>query len=523
MVDAYIQHEVSLGRVTPLCREVTPPLVELISSPIGVIPKRNRQNKWRLIVDLSSPKGSSVNDGIHANLCSLTYASVEDAAGMLRTLGKGALLAKLDLKDAYRTVPVHPQDRPLLGMRWKGETFIDCTLPFGLRSAPKIFSALADGLMWIVHSQGFPLSLHYLDDFLLLGPANSPLCQHALSATLQICSNLGFPVADEKTEGPTTSLTFLGIEIDSQQQHLRLPQEKLSTLLLLLNKWMPRQNSSQCHPPTRRTIIKRDLLSLIGLLNHAASVVRPGRTFLRSLIDASMTVERLDHHITLSAQARADIVWWHTFVREWNGISIIAPTEPTHFIYSDASGSWGCGAYWLNHWFQIEWESSWASMHIAAKELVPIVVAAAIWGRHWRGSRIRCYCDNSAVVFAINKRSAQDPQLMRLLRSLFFFSAAHNFTMSARHIAGSCNSLADALSRNNAPLFYSLQPTAQVEPSPIPQELLKLVLNRSLHWTSPNWTKLFVATWGTVLHHPHAHPTLQPNAAMPPSASKQLY
>ena len=64
VVDAYIQHEVSLGRVTPLRSEVTPPLVGLISSPIGVIPKRNRQSKWRLIVDLSSPKGSSVNDGM---------------------------------------------------------------------------------------------------------------------------------------------------------------------------------------------------------------------------------------------------------------------------------------------------------------------------------------------------------------------------------------------------------------------------------------------------------------------------
>lgn len=61
---------------------------------------------------------------------------------------------------------------------------------------------------------------------------------------------------------------------------------------------------------------------------------------------------------------------------------------------------------------------------------------------------------------------------MRLLHTLFFFSAVYNFTLSARHIAGSCNDSADALSHNNAPLFLSLQPTAQVEPSPIPQELL---------------------------------------------------
>ena len=209
----------------------------------------------------------------------------------------------------------------------------DCALPFGLRSAPKIFSAVADGLMWMIHSQGFPLSLHYLDDFLLLGPAHSPLCQQALSATLQLCNQLGIQVAEEKTDGPATTLTFLGIEIDSQQQQIHLPHEKLANLTSLLNKWMPPRLPSSPRPP-RCTIKKRDLLSLIGLLNHAASVVRPGRTFLRSLIDASTTVDHLDHHVTLHAQARADIIWWHTFINRWNGIStlpegVILPT-PMH-------------------------------------------------------------------------------------------------------------------------------------------------------------------------------------------------
>ena len=137
IVDAYIRNEASLGRVTRLQEQVVPGLVELTTSPIEVIPKCNRPNRWRLIVDLSSPKGNSVNDGICSNFCSLTYTSVDDAVKMLQTLGKGALLAKLELKDAYRVVPVHPQDRPLLGMHWDKATWVDCTLPFGLRSAAK--------------------------------------------------------------------------------------------------------------------------------------------------------------------------------------------------------------------------------------------------------------------------------------------------------------------------------------------------------------------------------------------------
>jgi len=354
----------------------------------------------------------------------------------------------------------------------------------------------------MIHEQGFIQSLHYLDDFLLLGPPASPHCQEALQATLKLCRDLGVPVADEKTEGPATTLTFLGIEIDSCHRQLRLPQEKLRDLCRLLAQWMPRNRPPrQGHTP-RRTGTKRDLLSLIGLLNHAATVVRPGRTFLRSLINTSTTVASLDHHVTLRAQARADIAWWHTFVGTWNGTSFLPEAEPSHFIYSDASGSWGCGALHGNSWFQIQWNESWSSAHIAAKELIPIVAAIALWGHHLVGRRVCCYCDNIAVVFALNKGCARDPQLMRLLRALFFFCAVWCISLSARHIAGVLNDSADALSRNNVSLFFSLNPQAFPHPSPIPQELLELVFNRGLLWTSPSWTRLFATILRAVSPHP---------------------
>ena len=84
--------------------------------------------KWRLIVDLSSPRGESINDAISSELCHLQYASVLDAAALVRHLGKGAMLAKIDLHQAYRIIPVHPDDHPLLGVRWQGQTYIDTAL-----------------------------------------------------------------------------------------------------------------------------------------------------------------------------------------------------------------------------------------------------------------------------------------------------------------------------------------------------------------------------------------------------------
>lgn len=97
-------------------------------------------------MDLSSPLERSVNDYIDPSLCSLSYASVDDAAAFVLKVGRGALLAKLDIKSAYRNIPIHPGDRHLLGMRWRDRVFVDTCLPFGLRSALKIFNATADGL-----------------------------------------------------------------------------------------------------------------------------------------------------------------------------------------------------------------------------------------------------------------------------------------------------------------------------------------------------------------------------------------
>ena len=138
--------------------------------------------------DLSSPLGRSVNDYINPLLCSLPYASVEDAAAFILRAGQGALLAKLDIKPAYRNIPIHPGDRHLLGMRWEDRFFVDACLPFGLHSASKIFNATADVLERIIANGSRKIGefvLHYLDNFLF---AQTRMLGE------EVCEQLGFPV-----------------------------------------------------------------------------------------------------------------------------------------------------------------------------------------------------------------------------------------------------------------------------------------------------------------------------------------
>ena len=111
-------------------------------------------------------------------------------------------------------------------------------------------------MMWMLHKKGVQHALHYLDEFLIMGPAESDACQLALATSLATCAELGFAVAPEKTEGPFTELMFLGLEINSLAGQVRLPAEKLSALLATLDQWV---GKTRCCSSCK----KRDLLSLI--------------------------------------------------------------------------------------------------------------------------------------------------------------------------------------------------------------------------------------------------------------------
>lgn len=97
----------------------------------------------------------------------MSYATMDHLAALVLH-GPGALLVKANVMEAYRMISVHPDDHHLLGIRWWNAFFIDSVLPFGLRSAPKIFSAVADAAQWIMAQAGIKHSLHYLDDFILV-------------------------------------------------------------------------------------------------------------------------------------------------------------------------------------------------------------------------------------------------------------------------------------------------------------------------------------------------------------------
>ena len=452
VIRKHLSTEVSLNRMHcyPLGSEPRGTQI----SPIGAIPKKNQPGKWRLITDLSSPAGTSVNDAISKELSSLKYTSVDHLSSLILSEGKGAFLVKADIKAAYRMVPVHPDDQSLLGVLWDGRIYIDKMLPFGLRSAPIIFSAVADALQWILIQKHIPKLLHYLDDFILVTKSLS-LAEEQKQLLVSTCSVLGVPLEPSKLVGPAMCLTFLGIEIYTIALQICLPEDKLINLRRELLQVV-----------SKRVISKKALQSITGLLQFATRVVRPGRPFLRRLYALQEVGSHPMHHIRLNNAARADILWWHLFMEKWNGISMLWDTQRYSSditVHSDASGSWRCGALCQQKWFNLPWSAQLQTCSIAVKELVPVVVAAALYGSQWRGKIVTFRVDNIAVVEVLNSTSCRDSHLMHLVRLLVFLASHHNFWFTASHIQGKQNTLADALSRNNMNFFYSQVPQASRE------------------------------------------------------------
>lgn len=488
VITEYLEKERRLGRMLGPY-EAAQVTVPLHINRFGVIPKGRNTGKWRLITDLSHPPGHSVNDGIDPDLCSLSYTTVDEIAELITQFSAGALLAKIDIESAYRLIPVHPQDRLLQAMQWEGRLYVDPMLPFGLRSAPKIFNAVADALNWHLHECGLPQVRHYLDDFIIIAPPDSPQCQEALSTLERECVRLGVPLADHKKDGPTTCLTFLGIEIDTLAGILRLPQGKLQRLQVLLAEWGDRKSCS-----------RKELESLIGLLNHACKVVRPGRSFRRRMIDLLHEVQRPCRSrlpIRLNVAFRSDLAWWRTFIESWNGVSFLPPPAglPTMHLTSDASGSWGCGAWHQQSWFQCQWDARAQHLTIVEKELIPIVLAGATWGHKWQGHQVVCHCDNQAVIAGLRSRSSRHKGVMHLLRCLVFVEAHLGFYFQPAYINTKANHLADDLSRNNLSSFLSKVPEANPQPTPLPVPLLDLLLDKRADWISPLWSHRFRATF----------------------------
>ena len=218
-----IEEELKLGRIGGPFE--TPPFKHYQVSPI-FLREKSVAGKYRMILDLSHPKNSSsINNNIDSSSKSVQYASVRDAIKKIASLKKGSYTCKIDIKDAFRLLPIHPDDQNKLCFTHNNLYYYEKVLPQGSGSSCFLFEAFSTAIEHIF-SHFAPLCkvVHYLDDFIFIAPTYD-LCLEYQNMFIKICDQLGVPLSPHKVTKPAQNTTFLGILLDSENHLAKLPED----------------------------------------------------------------------------------------------------------------------------------------------------------------------------------------------------------------------------------------------------------------------------------------------------------
>ena len=438
-VDEKLALEIKKGRLGgPF---LFPPFSVFKTSPIAIREKSN--GKFRLLHNLSYPYDmSSINYNISEDNASVKYKKLDDAIHIVNQLSQvnnPPFMCKSDIENAFRLLPIHPDDYKLLGFTWRGKYYYDKCLPMGCSSSCAIFERFSDGLVYILKEIfNVRYCVKVLDDFLFISNSKV-LCQQYLDFFSKLCNMTRIPIAYEKTTRPDTIIIFLGIELDSVGMTARLPDDKLVKYQGIVQVMLEAESLSL-----------KELQSAIGNLMYATCIIAPGRAFLRRLYSLVCGHTNPRTKIPINAEAKKDLSIWAQFLVILNSKQIISVSQWVNAndinMYTNAS-KLGYGGTYGKSWIQGHWPQLWQLFSIFLLELYPIYILIKMFSYKIRNSRITINCDNTSVVQILNKQSSKDKAIMDILRPMILCLINNNITLHAVHIPGKNNILADFLSR----------------------------------------------------------------------------
>ena len=440
------------------------PFEHYIQSQIGLVPKDGGKDT-RLIFHLSYPRGAnstSVNANTPRDLYKVKYPDFNEAIQLCLKEGKGCKIAKSDMKSAFRNLGIKPEHWKYLVMEAKspidGKTyyFVDKCLPFGASISCSHFQRFSNAVRHIVQHKTGKQLVNYMDDF-LFAALLTLLCNSQVHNFLQICKLIAFPVSLDKTFWGTTELVFLGLLIDTINQCVCVPIDKVKRAVHLIDTVL---NSK------KKKVTLNQLQKICGFLNFLGRCIIPGRAFTRRLYTYTANNKlKPHHHIRVNAEMRQDLTMWLTFLqhpsvfcRHFLDFSTWLVADEID-MYSDASGTIGMGAICGSSWMYQEWNKLFldkCNPSIEYLELFGVTAAVLSWIHRFRNKRIILFCDNRSVVDMINMTSTSCKNCMVLIRMIVLKGLIENVRIFARHVEGKKNDLADSLSRNRIEHFHSL-------------------------------------------------------------------
>ena len=379
------------------------------------------------------------------------HFKMENLQNVTQLVRKGDYMVTIDLKDAYFSIPIHQSHRKFLRFSWRNQLFQFAALPFGLTSAPRVFTKVLKPVIANMRQRGIRC-LIYIDDLIIVASSKME-CNEQAAFAVQLLTDLGFNVNMEKSNlVPKTRVEFLGFVLDSLRMELFLPEKKKEDILQRIrNLLMSRQ------------ILVRQISSMVGLMQSAKWAVMPAVIYYRFLQrDLNSALEETgrdyDSLIMLSQEARQELKMWLTNLEMWHGRAMVM-SRPSLIIQTDAS-LLGWGAVCLNTGKEANglWSKEETMLHINVLELMTAWFAIQTLVNVTTGAHVRFQMDNTTAVSYINKQGGtKSCQMVIIAKKIWDWAIKHQVQVSAEHLPGKQNVTADKLSRElNDNLEWSL-------------------------------------------------------------------
>ena len=279
-------------------------------------------------MDLSFPKGLSINDGVLKGTYlgtnfQMHYRSIDSIIRTLNKLGPSAEIFTVDISRAFRHIRIDPGDIDLLGLQHRDKLYLDLSLPFRYRLGAFFFSKISDAVRYIMNKNGHNALMNYIDDLIYCGlPSN---IGYSYQFLLNLLQELGLDISAKKLCPLGTKVICLGIMFDTVNRSISIPDHKLQEICQTCDAW------------SDKTIVtKNELQSSFGLLLYITKCVRPARYFLNRMLQL-LRDSHNDQNICLTAAFFKDLKWFQVFLTSYNGITFYHQPPLHKHIYLDAS------------------------------------------------------------------------------------------------------------------------------------------------------------------------------------------
>jgi len=365
---------------------------------------------------------------------------MESAITIMRSLKKGDWVVSVDVKDAYLHVPIQQSFQKFLLFALLGKVYKFLVLPFGIATAPYVFTRIVGAMADVIHLKGVRFH-HYLDDWLIVADSACQVKQ-AAEFVLKLAISLGWlPNWEKSMLTPTQTVVHVGIEYDLRLGLAFPPRARLEKLG---EAAIPLLGNLSC--------TARQVLSLIGLIASMEKQVPYGRCFLRPLqwglaLQWRISRDHLDQKVLMTREMKETLSWW----LDIHNTRVGKPLEqfaPDLQMFTDASQiAWG--AHMNERQVSRLWSLEDKSLHINVLELKAVTYAYEMWSHHYGpGTKWLVFSDNTTVVAHINKQGGTRSRALSLeAEKLIRLAIVKGHFIKARHIPGKRNVWADQLSR----------------------------------------------------------------------------